>query len=187
MLVYTNATALLAITIIALALSLHTRARVPHLDSSVFVTHTVLPLEPDNAIPRHPDLKVNAVMDITQPVFLAFAPVIDEFQVYELYLPIHSDIPDGVDGFRLELNKSQWPVELHQELEDIARCESQFNMRAVGDSGFSLGWLQIHTGYHPLLAKEYDLHNGSENLDAGWIVYQQAGKSFKPWSCWSGS
>src|SRR6266576_1851851 len=71
----------------------------------------------------------------------------------------------------------------------IAYAESSGNPNAVGDQtlapdrGPSIGLWQINIGNnaHPEYA-EVDLTNPAINAQAAFAVYQQAGKSFRPWS-----
>ena len=92
---------------------------------------------------------------------------------------------DPVAIFRAALTRSPWPASLHQTLEAIATCESRLDPHQIGDGGLAFGWLQIRADYHPALAARYDLLDGEQNLEAGWAVYEAAGWSFCPWSCWA--
>ena len=92
---------------------------------------------------------------------------------------------DPVTTFRAALARSSWPASLHQDLETIATCESRLEVGAVGDGGLAFGWLQVRGDYHPALAARYALLDGPQNLEAGWAVYEAAGGSFAPWSCWA--
>ena len=180
MLVYTNATALIAITILALTLSLYARARVP----SVVLSPILIPrtLDVDGPVPaalaQQPKSAVSAT--VSGPV-LGLASTVDDYRLIAVSSPVQES---GIEAFRKALVASPWPVRLHHALTEIARCESQFNRLALGDAEQSKGWLQIHTGWHPELDAEYDLFHGPSNLIAGWIIYQRAGLSFRPWSCW---
>ena len=92
---------------------------------------------------------------------------------------------DPVSIFRDALTRSPWPAGLHQTLEAIATCESRLDPQQVGDGGLAFGWLQIRADYHPALAARYELLDGPQNLEAGWAIYEAAGDSFWPWSCWA--
>ena len=82
------------------------------------------------------------------------------------------------------LSGSLWPEYLWDEVTAIAECESRFRPWAVGDDGRAVGLMQIRTDVHPGIAHKFDLYTASENLSAAWVVYLEAGKSFKPWACW---
>ena len=79
---------------------------------------------------------------------------------------------------------SLWPEYLWDEVTAIAECESRFRPWAVGDDGRAVGLMQIRTDVHPGIADKFDLYNANDNLSAAWVVYLEAGKSFKPWACW---
>jgi hypothetical protein len=89
-----------------------------------------------------------------------------------------------VAEFRAALARSPWPPHLHHDLEAIAVCESRLDAQRVGDGGLAFGWLQIRADYHAVLAARYRLLDGPQNLEAGWAIYEAAGGSFWPWSCW---
>ena len=97
----------------------------------------------------------------------------------------NTNVYDPVSVFRAALTRSPWPAGLHQTIEAIATCESRLDPHQVGDGGLAFGWLQIRADYHPALAARYELLDGPQNLEAGWAVYEAAGGSFKPWSCWT--
>jgi hypothetical protein len=82
------------------------------------------------------------------------------------------------------LSGSLWPEYLWDDVTAIAECESRFRPWAVGDDGRAVGLMQIRTDVHPGIAHKFDLYTASENLSAAWVVYLEAGKSFKPWACW---
>lgn len=86
------------------------------------------------------------------------------------------------------LARSPWPKELWSEVVRIASCESKYgavmDYRAEGDSGRALGVLQVRVDAHPDLARDYDLFTVEGALAASWVIYQRAGYSFRPWSCY---
>jgi len=133
------------------------------------VAATVSPT-PDDASHKQP-------LSVASPT-PAPAPVI---QAVRVPLPA-----ERVAVFRDALKRSPWPDGLHAELEEIAACESSLVPAQIGDGGLAYGWLQVRIDYHPALAAAYDLLDGPSNLEAGWLVYQGAGGSFQPWSCWAG-
>jgi hypothetical protein len=90
------------------------------------------------------------------------------------------------EAFALAVESSPWPAHLWATLTEIARCESRFDPSQVGDSGRSLGVLQVHTPAWPHLERAFDLLDLGDNLAAGWIIYVEAGRTFAPWSCWDG-
>lgn len=94
---------------------------------------------------------------------------------------------DPVSTFRAALSRSPWPAGLHPTIEAIAICESRLDPHVVGDGGLAFGWLQIRADYHQALAARYELLDGPQNLEAGWAIYEAAGDSFWPWSCWAGA
>lgn len=97
----------------------------------------------------------------------------------------NTNVDDPVSVFRAALTRSPWPAGLHQTLEEIATCESCLDPHKIGDGGLAFGWLQIRADYHPALAARYELLDGQQNLEAGWAIYEAAGGSFWPWSCWA--
>ena len=86
------------------------------------------------------------------------------------------------------LARSPWPKELWSEVVRIASCESKYgaamDYRAEGDGGRALGVLQVRVDVHPDLARDYDLFTVDGALTASWVIYQRAGYSFRPWSCY---
>ncbi len=86
------------------------------------------------------------------------------------------------------LARSPWPKELWSEVVRIASCESKYgsamDYRAEGDGGRALGVLQVRVDVHPDLARDYDLFSVDGALAASWVIYQRAGYSFRPWSCY---
>ena len=92
--------------------------------------------------------------------------------------------PAEESWMRQVLDESPWPAELHDEVVEIAFCESSWNPAAVGDDGLALGLMQVRTDYHAALAEKYDLLSPSDNLIAAWAIYVQAQETFRPWSCW---
>ena len=100
-------------------------------------------------------------------------------------VPVAPVVYPAEEGWmRQVLDKSPWPAELHDEVVEIAFCESSWNPAAVGDDGLALGLMQVRTDYHQALAKKYDLLSPSDNLVAAWAIYVQAQETFRPWSCW---
>jgi len=97
----------------------------------------------------------------------------------------NTNVDDPFSVFRAALTRSPWPAGLHQTLEAIATCESSLDPHKIGDGGLAFGWLQIRADYHPALAARYELLDGPQNLEAGWAIYEAAGGSFWPWSCWA--
>ena len=83
------------------------------------------------------------------------------------------------------LSGSLWLEYLWDEVIAIAECESRFKPWAVGDDGRAVGLMQIRADVHSGIADNFDLYNENDNLSAAWVVYLEAGKSFKPWSCWN--
>lgn len=82
------------------------------------------------------------------------------------------------------LAASPWPSHLWEAVVDIAYCESRFDALAVGDQGQSFGLMQVHAPAHPRLVRSFDLLDARDNLAAAYVVYLEAGGSFRPWSCW---
>jgi hypothetical protein len=65
----------------------------------------------------------------------------------------------------------------------IARCESNFRPDAVGAGSYGL--LQV---YAPVWAGFFQgfwetWMNPAANVEMAWVIYQRAGYSFRPWSC----
>jgi hypothetical protein len=93
--------------------------------------------------------------------------------------------------FRDLLKGSVWPERYHSALIEIARCESQFNPAALGDydedgEPQAVGLMQVRKDYHPRLLG-LGLSNGNANLVAAYVVFLEAGRSFRPWACWEGN
>ena len=78
---------------------------------------------------------------------------------------------------------SPWPSYMYHKVESVAFCESSLRWYATGDQGRALGYMQIRKDYHPRLDNTFSLYNGAENLTAAYIIYLEAGRSWKPWSC----
>ena len=76
-----------------------------------------------------------------------------------------------------------WPSYMYHKVESVAFCESSLRWYATGDQGRALGYMQIRKDYHPRLDNTFSLYNGAENLTAAYIIYLEAGRSWKPWSC----
>ena len=78
---------------------------------------------------------------------------------------------------------SPWPSYMYHKVESVAFCESSLRWYATGDQGRALGYMQIRKDYHPRLDNTFSLYNGKDNLTAAYIIYLEAGRSWKPWSC----
>jgi len=78
---------------------------------------------------------------------------------------------------------SPWPSYMYHKVESVAFCESSLRWYATGDQGRALGYMQIRKDYHPRLDNTFSLYNGAENLTAAYIIYLEAGRSWRPWSC----
>ena len=78
---------------------------------------------------------------------------------------------------------SPWPSYMYHKVESGAFCESSLRWYATGDLGRALGYMQIRKDYHPRLDNTFSLYNGAENLTAAYIIYLEAGRSWRPWSC----
>ena len=65
----------------------------------------------------------------------------------------------------------------------IAGCESSFNTNAHNTSGEdSRGLMQINVDAHPHYA-HLNLFDPQINCNIAYKIYQQANKTFKPWTC----
>jgi hypothetical protein len=62
----------------------------------------------------------------------------------------------------------------------IAKCESNFNGKAVGDHGTSFGTYQIHLPAHPNITKAQALN---PTFAINWSINQMALGKFSQWSC----
>jgi|TARA_R110002020_G_scaffold9613_4_gene37746 hypothetical protein len=93
------------------------------------------------------------------------------------------------EWFRLLLEGSVWPARYWPTVIEIARCESNFRPGALGDyedgKPQAIGLMQVREDYHPRLLG-FDLRNGNDNLAAAYVVFLEAGRSFRPWACWEG-
>ena len=78
---------------------------------------------------------------------------------------------------------SPWPSYMYHKVESVAFCESSLRWYATGDQGRALGYMQIRKDYHPRLYNTFSLYNGKDNLTAAYIIYLEAGRSWRPWSC----
>ncbi len=78
---------------------------------------------------------------------------------------------------------SPWPSYMYHKVESVAFCESSLRWYATGDQGRALGYMQIRKDYHPRLDNTFSLYNGKDNLTAAYIIYLEAGRSWRPWSC----
>ena len=78
---------------------------------------------------------------------------------------------------------SPWTSYMYHKVESVAFCESSLRWYATGDQGRALGYMQIRKDYHPRLDNTFSLYNGKDNLTAAYIIYLEAGRSWKPWSC----
>lgn len=86
-------------------------------------------------------------------------------------------------GLLQALKGTSWPEWTHHTVANIAWCESNFRAWVRGDSGKAHGLLQIRTDAHPELVG-LGLLTVRGNLEAGYRVWQKAGQSFRPWSCY---
>ena len=82
-------------------------------------------------------------------------------------------IPQGI-SFRTWLN--MWP-----ELEAIAKCESNFNPKAIGDHGKSIGVFQIHLPAHPDVSKVQAL---DPFYSLAWAIDKYVNGEIGIWTCW---
>lgn len=98
-------------------------------------------------------------------------------------IPVAAEAPLLPDTLAELLAESPWPESEWATVAAIAGCESSHDPSAVGDGGLALGLMQIRVDYHPGKAARYDLLDPSDNLEASWEVYVQAGYSYWPWSC----
>lgn len=102
-----------------------------------------------------------------------------------------------VSDLRADLARSLWPARYHDTVVQITLCESgtdalkvgrktTFNVAARGDQGLAHGLLQIRVDLHPRVDRIFELDDPVQNLNAGYVVFLEAGKWFGPWSCWTG-
>ena len=82
-------------------------------------------------------------------------------------------IPQGI-SFRTWLN--MWP-----ELEAIAKCESNFNPKAIGDHGKSVGVFQIYLPAHPEVSKAEALN---PYFSLVWAIDKFHKGEIGIWSCY---
>ena len=98
-----------------------------------------------------------------------------------------SDMPEYMQEryilFQEAYLNSPWPSYMYHKVESVAFCESSLRWYATGDQGRALGYMQIRKDYHPRLDNTFSLYNGAENLTAAYIIYLEAGRSWRPWSC----
>ena len=98
-----------------------------------------------------------------------------------------SDMPEYMQEryilFQEAYLNSPWPSYMYHKVESVAFCESSLRWYATGDQGRALGYMQIRKDYHPRLDNTFSLYNGVENLTAAYIIYLEAGRSWRPWSC----
>jgi hypothetical protein len=66
----------------------------------------------------------------------------------------------------------------------IARCESNFRPDAVGAGSYGLLQIQasVWAGFFPRFWETWMI--AAVNIEMAWVIYQRAGHSFRPWSCW---
>lgn len=83
------------------------------------------------------------------------------------------------DAFEFALSTSPWPVEDWETVRLIAQCESSLDPTAEGALG-ERGYLQVH----PVHQFTTDLFDPSQNLQAGFEVYEEQG--FGAWAYCSG-
>jgi len=98
-----------------------------------------------------------------------------------------SDMPEYMQEryilFQEAYLNSPWPSYMYHKVESVAFCESSLRWYATGDQGRALGYMQIRKDYHPRLDNTFSLYNGKDNLTAAYIIYLEAGRSWRPWSC----
>jgi hypothetical protein len=108
--------------------------------------------------------------------------------------PTPSSGPLAIADLRALLARSSWPPETHAAVERISLCEAGLDTDgdlvkdavdplAAGDGGRAMGVLQLRRDVHRDLAASYDLLDAAQNLEAGYVVYQRAGRALWPWSC----
>ena len=85
--------------------------------------------------------------------------------------------------FQEAYSNSPWPSYMYDKVESVAFCESSLRWYATGDNQLALGYMQVRKDYHPRLHNTFNLYNGAENLTAAYIIYLEAGRSWRPWSC----
>ena len=120
------------------------------------------------------------------PVQLQDAPTVEELMSF---MSMESFPDTGTEEwFRSLLESSIWPSRYWPTVIEIARCESSFRPDALGDydedgEPRAIGLMQVREDYHPRLLG-FDLRNGNDNLAAAYVVFLEAGRSFRPWACW---
>lgn len=89
--------------------------------------------------------------------------------------------------FQESFENSPWPRYMYHKVESVAFCESSLAWYSSGDFNgerfLAIGYMQIRRDYHPRLDNTFNLYNGTENLTAAYIIYLEAGRSWRPWSC----
>tara|TARA_R110000751_G_scaffold20837_3_gene60629 strand:- start:4136 stop:4690 length:555 start_codon:yes stop_codon:yes gene_type:complete len=89
--------------------------------------------------------------------------------------------------FQKSFENSPWPSYMYHKVESVAFCESSLAWYSSGDFNgerfLAIGYMQIRRDYHPRLDNTFNLYNGADNLTAAYIIYLEAGRSWRPWSC----
>lgn len=66
-------------------------------------------------------------------------------------------------------------------LHKVISCESTYNPNAIGDGGKSVGWVQIHSDYHPEITDE---ERRSKMFSAEFLAKNVSQGKGRMWTCW---
>ena len=66
----------------------------------------------------------------------------------------------------------------------IAWCESKHNPASVGRGSYGLLQIQASVWAHFFPGFWDTWMDPVSNVEMAWVIYQRAGYSFRPWSCW---
>ena len=102
-------------------------------------------------------------------------------------MPVPKPIPTDVKGI-ISYYADKYNASEHQ-LMTVAKCESTFNQKAIGDSGRANGIFQYHKPtfdrFSKLMGEELDYHSANDQAKLTAYIFTRYPQYRSHWTCFS--